>query len=811
MVLGLVLAAATAAPNFLLVTIDTLRADHVGAYGYAAGQTPALDRLAREGVLLEDAVVQVPQTRPSHASILTGRYPYEHKIRDNYSPPLDSKLPTLASLLKARGYATAAFIGAYPVARPSGLDQGFDVYDDPFGAGEHATTRQPRQERTAGEVVDKALGWLAQPRTAPFFAWVHFFDPHAPYEPPAPFDKRFAKSPYDGEVAYADSQLARLLEWLDRSGLRKQTVVWVTSDHGEGLGEHGEDEHMIFVYDTTLRVPALVSWPGRLPAAARVGGQFRSIDIVPTALELLGVPAAATSGASRSAALLAGSRIPDNESYAESLYGSLHCGWAPLFALRGEGFKFIEAPRVELYRLVDDPGETKNVVESRTAVAAGMRAHLAVYRKADGGPVADPGKGIDAAAAERLAALGYVGGSTFAGKQSGADPKDKIAGYQAYLRETQRGLRAFRERNFDEAIRILSRLSKAESVEGSDVVEQRSFVVEYNLGRSLLEKARPLDAVPHLESALAMDPAYVPARLALARALAAGGQRPAEALAVVDKGLSSAPDNPELLHAKGSLLLRSGDLAGARPALEAARSRDSSSAAVRIDLAYLYRALGDLAQAQAEAEEAVRLDPKAPLARVEKGLVLGALGKEDQAGQEFQRALEVNPEQPQALFYLGAIELHRGHAEQALVLLERLVKVAPGYPGSKEALAAARVAVASTAAPTRPAKAPTRPATAPTQHASASAPGMLHLRLLRVGDRERAEEAERRIRAGEDFGALAKALSQDASAARGGDLGAIRAADLAEPVRSAVAALKIGETTPILETAKGYVLVKREN
>ena len=390
------LAATAAAPNFLLVTIDTLRADRVGAYGYVAAQTPALDRLAREGALVEDAVVQVPQTRPSHASILTGRYPYEHRIRDNYSSPLDRKVPTLATLLKARGYATAAFIGAYPVARTSGLDQGFDVYDDPFGAGESATTRRSAQERSAEKVADAAIAWLGERRAKPFFAWVHFFDPHAPYEAPAPFGARFAKSPYDGEVAYADSQLGRLLEWLDRSGVRGQTLVLVTSDHGESLGEHGEDEHMIFVYDATLRVPMLASWPGRIPSGVRLKGQLRSIDIVPTALELLGLPPVPTSGASRSEALLTGSRIPDNESYAESLYGNIHHGWAPLYSLRGEGFKFIDAPRPELYHLVNDPGETRNLVETRSTVASGMRTHLSVHRKAEGaaGP---PGVPVDAA------------------------------------------------------------------------------------------------------------------------------------------------------------------------------------------------------------------------------------------------------------------------------------------------------------------------------------------------------------------------------------------------------------------------------
>ncbi|HET8644195.1 MAG TPA: sulfatase, partial [Vicinamibacteria bacterium] len=351
-------------PNLLLVTIDTLRADRVGAYGYAGAATPVMDRLAREGVRVADAVVQVPQTRPSHASLFTGRQPYEHGLRDNYSPPLAAGTPTLASLLRARGYDTAGFVGAYPVSRPSGLDQGFATFDDPFGAFQATTTREPRVERTAREVVDRALEWLDRPRTAPFLAWVHLFDPHAPYAPPAPFKARFAARPYDGEVAYADAQLGRLVSWLDRSGARGRTLVVVTSDHGEGLGEHGEDEHMLFVYDATLRVPLILSQPGALPGGKVVAGQFRSVDLLPTVLELLGLAAPATSGASRAEQVRAGTRIPDNESYAESLYGSLHFGWAPLRALRAEGWKYIDAPRAELYRVSEDPGELRNLLET---------------------------------------------------------------------------------------------------------------------------------------------------------------------------------------------------------------------------------------------------------------------------------------------------------------------------------------------------------------------------------------------------------------------------------------------------------------
>lgn len=425
---ALLVAATTAGgapPNVVFVTIDTLRADRVGCYGYPAAATPVMDRLAREGVLLEDATVQVPQTRPSHASFLTGRWPFEHGIRDNFAPRLDGSLPTLASYLKGRDYDTAAFIGAFVLARSSGLDRGFDVYDDPFSSAGPGSPLYERPERRASEVVDATLKWMARPRLRPFFAWVHLYDPHAPYGAPPPFRERFARSPYDGEVAYADAQLGRIVAWLEKQRLREKTIVIVTSDHGEGLGEHGEDEHMLLVYESTLRIPLIVSWPGALPAGRRVTGQFRSVDLFPTLAELLGGPAVSASGANRAPNLRLGARIPDNESYAESLYGNIHFGYAPLRALRAEGWKYVDAPRRELFDLRSDPHERENLLEARPQVAGRMQARLRSYQ---GAPSAPPVKvAADAGTLERLAALGYVGGSgPRGGTPTGADPKDKI-------------------------------------------------------------------------------------------------------------------------------------------------------------------------------------------------------------------------------------------------------------------------------------------------------------------------------------------------------------------------------------------------
>lgn len=775
------LAAAAASPNLLIVTIDTLRADRVSAYGFAAGTTPAMDAVAREGILFEDAVVHAPQTRPSHASLFTGRLPFEHGIRDNFSKPLDANTPTLASILKQRGYATGGFIGAYPVSRDSGLQRGFDVFDDPFAAASSVATRRDRSERRGAEVVDRALEWLGASRSAPFFAWVHLFDPHAPYEPPPPFAQRFAKDLYAGEVAYADSQVQRLLDWIERQGPRETTLVVVLSDHGEGLGDHGENEHGFFIYDTTLRVPLVLRWPGRLPAGLRVRGQFRGVDLLPTLLELLGVPPTPTSGLSRAAVLRPGGSLPANEAYVESLYASLHFGCAPLRGLRAEGWKYVDAPRSELYRLADDPGETRNRMDDRAPVAAAMRTRLLAQ---DRGPVAPSLPAVDASALERLAALGYVGGGFFSGTPSGADPKDKIQEFQSFTREVSRGIRLFEARDYEGAARALKRLAAPTPLPGGRVLERRSFNVDFFLGRSLLELRRFAEAVPPLARAVELTPSAMPAYAYLSRAQAGAG-RAQDALATVERGLRRAPNNAELHQMKGRLLLGAGDLAGARTNLERARVLDPQNVLVRVDLAALYRNQGRLEAALRESEEAARLAPDVAEAQVARGLALGAHGREEEATEAFRAALRASPDDPDALFFLGSVELRSGRPEAAKPLLERLVAKAPRYPGAREALAAAQ--------------------------AEAGGPAeSLRLRLIRVRARERADEAVRRAAGGEDFAALARALSEDPSASRGGDLGVLRLADLAEPLRSVANALRPGEVSPVVGVPGSFVVLKRE-
>ncbi|MGE0454562.1 MAG: sulfatase-like hydrolase/transferase [Vicinamibacteria bacterium] len=775
-------AAGAGSPNLLLVTIDTLRADRVGAYGYAGARTEALDRLAREGVLLEDAVVQVPQTRPSHASLFTGRQPYEHGIRDNFSAPLAASHPTLASVLKQRGYVTGGFVGAYPVSRDSGLDRGFDVFDDPFAGAPGGGPRLEQSARPAGLVVDAALAWLEKAGGQPFFAWVHLFDPHAPYEPPPPFAERFAKAPYDGEIAYADQQIGRLLEWLDGSGAASRTLVVATSDHGEGLGEHGEDEHQLFVYDSTLRVPMLFRWPGQLPAGKRIGGQYRSVDLLATLLELLGAPAVPTSGASRAAALRAGGRIPENESYAESLFGQLHFGWAPLRALRGEGFKYVDAPRPELYHLGADAGETRNLAEERAALAAAMRDRLRTYDRVE---ARAPAVSADPQAAERLAALGYLGGAFFRGTPSGTDPKDRVGEYQAFHAASARAVSLFEKGDFAAVVRELQPLTAP--VRGRDGRSERrdSFAVSFYLGRALLELGRFAEAIAPLEVALRLSPRTTTLRAALAHAQAGAG-RFEEALATTEAGLAESPRHVALLRMKGRLLLQRGATEQALAALQAGREADPRDVLLRADLANALRGLGRLPEALAEAEAAVEVDPRSAEALVAQGACLAQLGRFDEARAAMARALESAPGHPDAMFFLALADLREGRKAEAAATLEDLLRRAPSYPRAREALAEARAA------------------TAP------AAPGRLRLRIIRVYDEERAQAVIRRLRASEDFGTVARALSQDPTAPQGGDLGRIRVADLAEPLRTAASRLGPGAIVGPIVTADGLVLLKRE-
>jgi len=365
-----------AKPDIFLVTIDTLRADHVHCYGYESIQTPALDGLAKDGIRFSHAFTPSPITNTSHTTILTGLLPSSHGVTD-FAVPLAPTHPTLATLLKANGYHTAAFIGAVILDSKTlapGLDRGFDFYDN-FPAQPKTKSRWGRVERRGADVVQHAEAWMGAHPAGPHFLWVHLYDPHDPYEPPPPYSQTYKDRLYDGEIAYADSVLAGFVGYLKKTGRYDNALIVVVGDHGEGLGEHHEDTHGIFLYDSTTHVPLIVKMPGGNPGKT-VDAQVRTTDILPTVTGLLGVAPPEVLDGESLQPFLAGIGNEDRIAIGETDY-PLRFGWAPLRSVRAGGFKFIEAPRPELYDLHADPGELTNRYQLSDATVQKFRGMLA--------------------------------------------------------------------------------------------------------------------------------------------------------------------------------------------------------------------------------------------------------------------------------------------------------------------------------------------------------------------------------------------------------------------------------------------------
>lgn len=624
-----------AGQNVLLITIDTLRADALGCYGGPAA-TPVLDALARDGVRFSFAHAHAVLTLPSHTSILTGEYPYQHGVRENSGYRVAAGTPTLATILHGAGYATAAFVGAFPLHSRFGLNAGFDVYDDRFGET-GAPTEFVMPERPAAAVVPLARSWIAarerQNGSTGWFAWVHLFDPHAPYRPPPPFDAEYASRPYYGEVAAVDRALGPLIDDVRRAA--RPTLIVVTGDHGEALGDHGELTHGVFAYEATLRIPLMVAEVGGSlrrhdgRAAGEVSAvSARHIDILPTILDAVGV-AAPTPLPGRTL-LPAAERRPDSRarlSYFEAMSAMLNRGWAPLTGVIADRTKYIDLPIPELYDLAEDPGEVSNLAGQDAArervSSAGLRSLGASL----------PGRRAveDPESAARLGALGYVAGEAPLKLRytEADDPKRLIDIDQAF----HRGVDLYNERRYAEAAQIYRdivarrpdmaiayrHLAFVEWQSGNiagavDALAQavqrgvRHAGVTAQLGTYLAESGHAGEAIRLLDGIAAVDHPDLDALNALGIAYARAG-RSAEARRVFERMLAETPDSGIALENLGTLDLERSDFAAARERFERALAVNPQSSQAHAGLGVVAMKRGDSRSAIEHWRVAVRLDP----------------------------------------------------------------------------------------------------------------------------------------------------------------------------------------------------------
>jgi arylsulfatase A-like enzyme/Flp pilus assembly protein TadD len=652
----------------LLITVDTLRADRLGCYGARRVSTPAMDALAAAGVRFADALAQVPITLPSHAVILTGTYPMYNGVRDFTSPGLPPNVGLIAEAFRRRGYATAAFVSAFVLDSTWGLARGFQTYDDHFDPRQFETRNPGNIERRGDETVDRLLGWLkahhsGRGESPPFFVWLHLYDPHSDYNPPEPFHSRYAGHLYDGEVAYVDSQLARLFDYFRQAGLYDRTLVILLSDHGESLGEHGEDEHGFFVYNSTLHVP-LIFKPPRGEAPPRVVRRpVGTVDVAPTLLDLLHIQDPIRrqfQGRSLASLILGkGGAAAEQAVYAETYYPHDSFGWSPLTTLVGSRYAFIDVPHPELYDLAKDPAEKNNVYDERRAEALALRGQLRDFERRYAAKLSRPtGPPLAAETLEKLKSLGYLAYSapTAVAPSAGSlrDPKDRLKVFKSILRAADLaslgrlkdsnallksvageepnlylipfmlGENAARARNwaeaeeqflaclkrnpsFQQAIMGLARayIAHAKTQQARPLLElaihdnPHNFLAYYGLGMVARLEHKNQEARDYFLKSIEEKSNYAPSHQQLGIVLVEM-QRYAEAINPLTRAAKLGPENPMLSNYLGTAYANTDHVAEAIKSYQEALALDSNYAVARLNLAFAYLKAGERAKARRE-------------------------------------------------------------------------------------------------------------------------------------------------------------------------------------------------------------------
>ena len=623
------------APNVVVITIDTLRADHLGCYGYKQIRTPNIDALASEGGRFERAYTPVPVTLPAHTVIFTGTYPMLSGMHDFSGNKLNPSQPTLASILKQHGYTTAAVIGSAVLDSRFGLNQGFDFYYDHFDFNRLQESNLEEMKRSGNAVADVALDWLAKNHRNKFFFWMHLYDPHYPYRPPAPFGEEYKDRPYDGEIAFADEQIGRLIAFLKANGLYRNTLIVLAGDHGESLGEHGEKTHGFFIYNATLHVPVIVRLPGN-SAASVVSEMVSLADLMPTVLQALKFEVPSQVQGRNLLPLMAPKKPGEPRNlYAETFLPRLHFNWSELRSVETEKYQFIDAPKPELYDLSSDPGETHNLYPEKKAVGDELRARLAaLISQYTAGQELAQKTGLDPALMERLKSLGYAGfsggGNPTITDRSLPDPKDRIQVYELIsdaIADSQHGLYQSSTEKLTAALKTEPDSVPVHYLLGLDYYRLREFpralaefqrvlqlspdyaLAVFNLGLAYARTGDFDQAIQTLKHALDLDGTNFSAAYNLGAAYTQKQMVP-EAVAAFRQTIAIAPQYAPGHRALGELLLYQGDVDESLAELRRAADLDPQDAGVHAALAKALLAKGLNVEADQEMRKAQQSKPE---------------------------------------------------------------------------------------------------------------------------------------------------------------------------------------------------------
>jgi arylsulfatase A-like enzyme/Tfp pilus assembly protein PilF len=660
-------------PNVLLITLDTTRADRLGVYGYKKGSTPNLDAAAGQGVLFEAAFSQVPITLPSHCSIMTGTGVPYHKVRSNGKYRLPQEVDTLAEILKRKGYTTAAFIASFTLDSRFGLNQGFDVYNQRLNSP-GKETKTPAAERKAEAVFRDFSQWfktLGKNPVNPFFCWVHFYDPHEYYEPPEPYYSRFKANRYDGEIAYMDEYVGRVIERLKSRGVLQDTLVVIGGDHGEAFGEHGEWGHQVFCYEENIRVPLVIFGRG-LPRGKRVTPRVDLMDIMPTILDYLGIPVRGNVQGISLLPLIKGKEAKKRGFYIESIFANEAIGCAGLKGWIEDDYKYIDLPHAELYYLARDPAEKNNLFLKRNFLAKKMAQKMRAYLKQYESIRFDTGRKLSADEIKHLASLGYI--SSAAGEGPAAkypDPKDLIGSWSDYIK----GQRLLNDGKLDEAV-----LSYKEAIRLNPRFSWPYARLAFlNIKKGNIEAARKT-----FKEGIRANAEDYNLKIDYAHFLVSQSESYDAFEVLKELGKS---DSPEVLtavnQAKGKIFLAKGNFNEALYYFQAVLKVEPQNLSIKKMAALCLFNTGSLPEALAAYREVDKQTGTDPEILFNTALIANKLGKYELSASYYERLLKIDAD-PAIYFNYSMVLASLGKWEKAIETMRKFMTIYPGNDDRKK-------------------------------------------------------------------------------------------------------------------------------